>query len=501
MEKLSRAMFSSHITPVAAVFLLGLVYILATTLHQYRRLRHIPGPPYAGLSKWWLARNELSGEMNLRLLGVSEKYGSIARIGPNLLLTSDPDLLKRMLAVRTKYKRGDWYDAAQFDPGHQNIISERDDAAHNKLRGKMAAGYSGKDVEGLELRVDRNVRGLIKLLDEKYVAKGKRFEFARKVQYFTLDAISDISFDEPFGFLTADSDLWQYIYTAESALTAVLFCTIWPWLTKIAASFPFNRLLPSDDDPFGFGKIKGIARKQASERYGPNKKVNNDMLGSFVNHGLTPKEAESEIIVQTLAGSDTTATAIRATMLHVVTNPRVLAAFHAELDARGITGRAPDAIISEAEARTLPYLQAIIKEGLRIWPPVTGLSNKVVPPEGDTFNGIHLPGGTNIGYCAWGVFRRRDIWGDDAAEFRPERWLETEPEKLKKMEATLELIFSYGRWQCLGRNIALMETNKVIVELLRRFDLILVDPTKPWVTKNISIHAQSGLWMRGYKRV
>lgn len=436
----------------------------------------------------------------LRVL-IKPTAGSIARIGPNLLLTSDPDLLKQMLTVRTNYQRGDWYDAVQFNPGHHNILTQRDNTEHNKLRSKMAAGYSGKEVEGLEPRVDRNVRALIRLLDEKYVTMGKPFEFARKAQYFTLDVISDVSYDEAFGFLSSDSDLYQYIHTAESALGAVLFCTIWPWLIKVAASFPFNRLTPSDEDLLGFGKIRGIARRKASERFGPNKKVKNDMLGSFVAHGLTPDEAESEIVVQIIAGSDTTATAIRATMLHVVTNPRILARFHAELDAHGITGRDPDSIISEAEARTLPYLQAVIKEGLRIWPPVAGLSNKEVPPQGDTFKGVHLPGGTNIGYCAWGVFRRREIWGDDASEFRPERWLETEPERLKKMESTLELIFSHGRWQCLGRNIALMELNKVFVELLRRFDFILVDPTKPWVTRNISIHAQSGLWMRGYKRV
>lgn len=122
-------------------------------------------------------------------------------------------------------------------------------------------------------------------------------------------------------------------------------------------------------------------------------------------------------------------------------------------------------IITDSEARTMPYLQAVIKEGLRIHPPVVGLMSKEVPRGGDTFKGHYLPEGTKIGYCAWGIFRRTDIWGEDADEFRPERWLESPEDRLHLMDSTLELVFGYGKWQCLGKNIALMELNKVFVEV------------------------------------
>lgn len=122
-------------------------------------------------------------------------------------------------------------------------------------------------------------------------------------------------------------------------------------------------------------------------------------------------------------------------------------------------------VIPEAEAREMPYLQAVIKEGLRIFPPVVGQMSKEVPEGGDTFKGVYLPAGTRIGYGAWGIFHRADLWGPDATEFRPERWLEAEGEKLKQMEGTLELIFGYGRWQCLGRNVATMELRKIFVEV------------------------------------
>ena len=153
-------------------------------------------------------------------------------------------------------------------------------------------------------------------------------------------------------------------------------------------------------------------------------------------------------------------------MLYVMTNTRVINALRTEMESLGTM--ASDWIISDAQARTMPYLQAVIKEGLRIHPTVVGLQPKEVPAGGDVWNGVALPAGTDIGICYWGFMRRPEIWGEDAAEFRPERWLDSPPERLREMESTWELVFGHGRWQCLGKNVALMELNKVFVEVSRR---------------------------------
>ena len=55
--------------------------------------------------------------------------------------------------------------------------------------------------------------------------------------------------------------------------------------------------------------------------------------------------------------------------------------------------------------------------------------SKEVPPEGNTFNGVFIPRRTKIGYCDWGLFRDREIWGEDVHAFRPERWLDSSAEK------------------------------------------------------------------------
>ncbi|KAK3936975.1 pisatin demethylase [Diplogelasinospora grovesii] len=485
---------------LVAVFFVYAASIVVSTIRQYYRLRHIPGPRIAGFSKWWLLQGETGGRMNLECYEITEKYGSLARIGPNDLLTSDPDLMRRMLNVRTNYQRSDWYYAMRFDPSKDNVLSMMDDAKHTKLRAKMAAGYSGKEVEGLEPKIDKNILAFMDLLDSRYVSLAKPFDFGRKAQFFTLDVISDVAYGQAFGFMATDSDMFNYIEILERQMPKIISTTVYPWLVDVLSSPVFKSLLPSHKDALGFGKVMGIAREKAAERFGPNKIVRNDMLGSFVAHGLTLEEAGSETLMQILAGSDTTATAVRATTLHIMTSPRVVNRLHAELDKAGVFGRPLDRIIGDAEARSLPYVQAIVKEGLRIFPPVVGLMSKVVPKGGDTFKGVYLPEGTKVGYCAWGIMRRREVWGDDASEFRPERWLEATPEKLKEMESTLELVFSYGRWQCLGKNIALMELNKVFVELFRRYELVLVDPTRPWKSRNVGIFNQSEFWIKGYKR-
>ncbi|KAK2051772.1 cytochrome P450 [Colletotrichum caudatum] len=477
------------------------IYSIASVIRQYVRLQHIKGPPGSGFTKWWLLRAVYGGRMHLDFYDAYEKYGPLVRVGPRDLVTSDPDLMKRMLGVRTKFKRSDWYDAMRLDPGRDNVLSTRDDALHAELRSKMAAGYSGKEVENLEGKVDENILRLIDLV-HSYVSEDKPFDFGLKAQYFTLDVITDLAFGKPFGDLASDSDVHEYIHTAEKNMPNVVVTAVLPWLLALLSSPLFRCLLPSDKDAIGLGKTIGIAKEVAAERFGPNKKIKKDMLGSFVAHGLTQEEASSEILMQILAGSDTTATAIRATLLYIITNPRVTRALRAEIES--VKPSWP--VIKEKEARGMPYLQAVIKEGLRIFPPVVGQMSKEVPKGGDTFKGVYLPEGTRIGYGAWAIFHRTDLWGPDAHEFRPERWLEAETEELeaeteelKRMEGMLELVFGYGNWKCLGRNVAMMELQKVFVELLRRYELVLVNPTEPWKSSNYGIFLQSRFWIRGYK--
>jgi len=188
-------------------------------------------------------------------------------------------------------------------------------------------------------------------------------------------------------------------------------------------------------------------------------------------------------------------------MLFVMTNARVYRRLQTEVDNYVKTSQLPqNQIVPSKNAETLPYLKAVIKEGLRIWPPATGLVPKKTPPEGDTINGIFVPGGTDIGYCAWGIHRSRDVFGSDADWFRPERWLEAKGEKLAAMERTIDLMFGHGKYQCLGQNIAWMELNKMFFELIRNFEWSIMDPTNPWKSGNVALWLQKDLWVRVSER-
>jgi cytochrome P450 len=82
----------------------------------------------------------------------------------------------------------------RFGPTRDNILSIRNNERHTLYRSKLAPGYSGKDIDHLEPRVDRNMLDFINLLDRGYISKNRTFDFARKSQFLTMDVISDVSF-------------------------------------------------------------------------------------------------------------------------------------------------------------------------------------------------------------------------------------------------------------------------------------------------------------------
>ena len=201
------------------------------------------------------------------------------------------------------------------------------------------------------------------------------------------------------------------------------------------------------------------------------------MLGSFIRHGLTEAESAGEALLQVLAGSDTSATTIRIVLLSLLSNPHAYSALQSEIDS-AIAANKISSPIKDSEARNLPYLQAVIKEGLRILPPAAGAGYRTVPPGGDTINGMFIPAGTQIGSSPLSIHHCKATFGEDAEIFRPERWLEASGETLALMNSTGDLVFHYGKWMCLGKPVAMMEFNKVFVELLRRFDFLWVRPEK-----------------------
>lgn len=330
---------------------------------------------------------------------------------------------------------------------------------------------------------------------------GHVINFASIAQYFTLDVLTEIAFEKPFGFLTENRDIFQYIKQVSDFLTFLELCCNFPAIQRIVSSRAMASFAPKPTDATGLGAMLGVAPEDVRRRYAPDAKEHDDMLGSFRRNGLSIQEAESEAMLQILAGSDSTATAIRMTFLYIITTPSVYAKLTHEIRTSTWTSLA----IKQSEPRALPYLQSCIKEGMRMWPPLAGLLTKVSPPGGETFNGTFIPGGVEVCWSPFSMQRRKEIYGADANVFRPERWLEAAAAaektsdgalRLKKMERTLDLVFGSGKYGCLGKTVALMELDKVFVALLQDLERALVDPVAPIRTWCHGVHVQTEFWLR-----
>lgn len=190
---------------------------------------------------------------------------------------------------------------------------------------------------------------------------------------------------------------------------------------------------------------------------------------------IAPTNVDDELLIRgacrqnIFAGSDTTSISLNATLFNIITHPAAHQKLRIELDEAAARGELSDPP-TFAETQNLPYLQACIKEALRMHP-ATGLPLwRQVPQGGATICGQYFPEGTNVGINSWVAHRNHEVWGKNADEFRPERWLESSEDKLRDMNA-LHMPFGLGSRTCIGKNISLLEISKVIPQLVRKFDI------------------------------
>lgn len=184
------------------------------------------------------------------------------------------------------------------------------------------------------------------------------------------------------------------------------------------------------------------------------------------------------------AGSDTTAIALREVIFRILSVggclKKVLTEIGTVLQARSaatVSEKEFKKPITWLEGQSMVYFQAVLKECLRIHPGVGQLIPRDVPAGGLTICGQYLPEGTVVGCNAWTIHRDRGIFGEDADEFVPERWLVDDEERVRAMDNAM-FTFGAGSRICLGKNIALLEISKLVPELLRRFEITLVDPKR-----------------------
>lgn len=220
-----------------------------------------------------------------------------------------------------------------------------------------------------------------------------------------------------------------------------------------------------------------------------------DLLSKFIAAKEERPDLMTDTLVQTMAvsmafaGSETTAISLSSVVYHLLRNRSCYRKLQAEVDdacAAGGPGRFSvdddDAgvVVTFAEAQQLPYLHACVQEAFRLHPAPGLPLERVVPAGGAEIAGHHVPGGTIVGCSPWVIHRRPEVFGPDADEYRPERWLpcpgrdaEDESRRIKRMASTM-LHFGMGSRTCIGKNISLLEIYKLVPSLLRKFNVSLL---------------------------
>ncbi|KAF6232474.1 hypothetical protein HO173_009354 [Letharia columbiana] len=220
-------------------------------------------------------------------------------------------------------------------------------------------------------------------------------------------------------------------------------------------------------------------------------------LYELAKHSGNEKELRDQVINTLIAGRDTTASLMSSTLFVLSRRPDVWAKLHAEVAT--LNGKPP----TFDQIKDLKYLRNLLHEALRLYPVVpinAKFANKDTwLPRGGGADGqspIFVQKGQMVIWVLYSMHRRKDLWGQDAEEFRPERW-----------EGLLPgfnfLPFNGGPRICPGQQFALTEASYTIVRLCQQFSKIEVVPgqeDRPWTESlNLTCAVAGGVNVRCWK--
>lgn len=374
-------------------------------------------------------------------------------------------------------------------------------ARHAETRKRFQNLYSMTSLVSYEPFVDECADIFAQRLTE-IAASGESINMGHWFQCYAFDVIACITYSRRFGFLDSGEDIDGTIAALDRTMTystlVGIYASLHPILFRLMAKIPRSgaqgRLYLMDfvqkqiDARKSERKLRDVEKGRASARqHDPASELPEDFLEKIMN----ANEADPEKVTQyhifmmglsnIIAGSDTTAVSLSAILYYLLHNPLAFQKLRSEIKKAVEEGKCTFPQIKFSESQNLPYLQAVIKEALRMHP-ATGLPLwRVVPAPGAEISGHYFPGGTVIGVNTWVAHNNPSIF-PHPEEFRPERWIEASPEQLKKMDAYW-MPFGLGSRTCLGKHISLLEIGKLIPRLVRTFDFELVRKDR-WETSN-----------------
>ncbi|PMD19975.1 putative cytochrome P450 [Hyaloscypha hepaticicola] len=453
-----------------------LLFISYHSLQNLLILNHIPSPPLYALTKWRLAFSDYSGTRTRTIHALHTKYSPIIRIGPREISFS------RLSALRTIYGAGSGFERTSFYRmfdvyGTQNLFTFASVAAHSQRKKLLTYPYSKSVIlkEGAARAVEMKVWEFMRLL-EREPEVGR--EIFRSLHYYALDSITEFLYGE-FGRTKAlgekgDSDrdrrMISDILDPKRRKLAWFACHLPRYTGFLMSRTGITEkvvealgLLPQTKPTVYTG-----IRKHALEAWGAFKaapKVEKEDKGATniigrlweshmsnkkrVEGGLSDLEIASEAADHLLAGVDTTSDTLMFLIwaLSLPENSEYQEKLIEEVNAKLLASDLDSRGIPTAEATgKLEYLDAVLKETLRLYAPLPASEPRCLPTD-CVIDGVRVPAGTVVSMSPYTLHRNPDVFLDPLL-FNPERWL-GDLEDVAEMKKWFWAFSSGGR-MCIG---------------------------------------------------
>ncbi|KAF2827792.1 monooxygenase [Ophiobolus disseminans] len=446
--------------------------------HFFHPLRRFPGPRLWALSRIPWCYHQYCGQLHIQLLRLHVQYGHTVRVAPTELSYTDPNAWNDIYSHRKDEMPKDPIFRLHTPTGAQNILVA-DRQTHTRQRRLLSHAFSESALREQEPILQLYAK---KLLDRLSVqSKRGPVDMVAWLTFASFDLIGHMSFGENFGCLDAGTyaPFVRSITDMASELTVTQMAKYWG-LDGIR-----QFLMPKGQRR----KHIGTAMETVSRRI-TNGSEHRDFLHYILrandDKGMSPQEIHVNAFSLSIAGSESTATALSGILFLILSHPPVYMRLVSEIRA----AHASEEDVTLASTHGLTYMDAVINEALRIYPPVAITLPRIVPYGGAEIAGAFVPAGTTVGVNHYSTYHSPSNF-EDPERFAPERWLDDSKSLLSNGEALRP--FSHGPRSCLGKNIARAEMRLLLAKLLVRFDWTLEEEREGWI-ENQRVR---GFWVKG----
>ncbi|KAJ3115531.1 hypothetical protein HDU96_000478 [Phlyctochytrium bullatum] len=424
--------------------------------------------------------------------GKTWAYCAPALIHVGVLFTVDPAVVEHILKTNfDNYVKGS-YSHNLLKPllgsGIFNV-----DGDHWKWQRKLSSHiFTGRMFRDVLTRVfAEEIDILIELLREKAAAKAM-VDLNELLLCLTMDGFGKIAFSVDFDTLRKGTSDFAKAFDDSNSILMRRFSainhTIEEFFLGTASRLRRNLKIINK---FAADQI-AIRRKAIADGTLENKGYR-DLLDLYMEtevdgKPLTDQELRDMILNMIIAGRDTTAVALSWCFWELSSRREIVEKIRQELDE--VTG---GSVPTFDQVVQLKYLNAVFLETLRLYPSVP-IETKISVKEDVLPGGIVIPPLTEIEWLPWAMGRTESIWGPDACDFRPERWIDAEG-KLRRETPYKFPAFNAGPRTCLGQQMATVEGVMVMAALCLNFDLELAKEAKVEYSIGLTLNMKHGLKM------